>query len=121
MRQPESIIKSDIKKALAERGAYFAPVAQGSFGKPGDPDMVVCYRGLFIGIEVKTAAGSMRPIQKRRMKEIRAAGGVYALPRSVEDAMALLDELDPILDEMERMAEEHGLSIGGMGHVEEES
>lgn len=92
--QDESRMKADIHKALEARGAYWAPIPQGTFGKPGDPDMIVCYRGRFIGMEGKTPVGRLRPIQIRRREQIESAGGIYAVVRSVDDAMAVLDAID---------------------------
>lgn len=94
LRQEESRIKSDIHDALEARGAYWATVPQGTFGKPGDPDMIVCYKGRFIGMESKTPIGRLRDVQKLRRKQIEAAGGIYAVVRSVEDAMKALDDID---------------------------
>lgn len=94
MTQEESRIKSEIRKYLESRGAFWTGIPEGSFGKPGDPDMVVCYKGRFIAMEGKTIAGRLRDIQKARMKQIENAGGIYAVVRSVDDAKAILDEVD---------------------------
>ncbi len=93
-KQAESAMKSAVRDALKARGAYWAAIPEGSFAKPGDPDMVVCYKGRFIGMEGKTPEGRLRDIQKVRRDQIRDAGGIYAVVRSVEDAMRVLDEID---------------------------
>lgn len=97
-RQSESRIKADIHKALKMRGAYWAPIIQGSYGKPGDPDMVVCYRGRFIGMEGKTHVGRLSPVQELRGRQIEASGGIFAVVRSVDDAMRVLDAVDMEVD-----------------------
>ncbi len=93
-RQGESAMKSAVKDALKARGAYWVAVPEGSFAKPGDPDLVVCYKGRFIGMEGKTPLGKLRDVQKLRRDQIEAAGGIYAVVRSVEEAMGVLDEID---------------------------
>lgn len=61
----------------------------------GIPDIIGCYRGRFIGWEVKREAGiPAKPIQLFYLKRIRAAGGVAALIHSVEQARTILDRLD---------------------------
>lgn len=92
--QGESAMKSAVKDALKARGAYWVAVPEGSFAKPGDPDLVVCYKGRFIGMEGKTPTGRLRDVQKLRRDQIAAAGGIYAVVRSVEEAMKVLDEID---------------------------
>ena len=47
----EKVIQSKIKSYLETRGAYVVKVIQAS--KSGVPDLLVCYKRLFIGIEVK--------------------------------------------------------------------
>lgn len=60
---------------LTKHGAYhFFPVT-GGFGKSGVPDIIVCYRGLFLGIECKAGKGKTTALQEREMARIREAGG----------------------------------------------
>lgn len=87
MRSPESYEKEDIKKFLDGLGPscwHYAPYMKG-FGKNGVPDRVGCYKGRLFGIEVKRDADTEpTEIQKRRMREIKAAGGIaIAGPASV--------------------------------------
>ena len=51
----------------------------------GFPDLVCCWRGRFVGIEVKTAKGRQQPSQKLFQKELEEAAGVYILARSLAD------------------------------------
>ena len=53
--------------------------------KRGIPDLLCCYKGKFIGIEVKTATGRLRPDQISFREALELAGGVFILARSVED------------------------------------
>lgn len=91
---PETRIKADVRRRLEQRGAFWSNVPEGTYAKPGDPDMIVCYKGRFIGMEGKTPVGRLRDIQKVRRDQIERAGGIYAIVRSVEDAEAVLDMID---------------------------
>ena len=70
------------------------PVANGAYAKMGDPDMVVCYKGMFIAIEGKTYEGRQSDWQRLRMEQVQKAGGIYAIIRSVDGARQLVEELD---------------------------
>lgn len=61
-----------------------------SFGVPGCPDIIGCFRGRFIGIEVKTPAGRQSDQQKHFQAAVERAGGIYILARSVADAVSAL-------------------------------
>jgi hypothetical protein len=60
------------------------------FGLAGAPDILGCYRGRAIGIEVKAPRGGQREAQRRWQASIERAGGVYILARSVNDALDAL-------------------------------
>lgn len=60
------------------------------FGLVGSPDILGCYRGRFIGIEVKTPTGKQSDAQRNFQRALEKAGGVYVLARSVDDALNAL-------------------------------
>lgn len=57
---------------------------------PGMPDILCCYKGQYVGIEVKSPSGSQTWKQKQAQREIEAAGGMYLLVRSVDEVAAVL-------------------------------
>lgn len=75
---PEKRVKDKIVKILKEFSAYYFYPVSGGFGRSGVPDIVVCFRGRFIGIEVKADAKKNPPtaLQEKNLKEIRDNGGV---------------------------------------------
>ena len=87
-------MKAEVKSYLTSRGACVIPIAQASYSCNGAPDMVVCYKGLFIAIEGKTYQGRQSGWQARMQDKIEDAGGVYAIIRTVDAAKQLLDEID---------------------------
>ncbi len=90
---PESELKRDIKRLLEARGAFWSMVTGGPYSKPGDPDIIACYKGRYIGIEAKSAHGVQRPEQIIRQKQIEAAGGIYILAYSVKAVEDCLDSI----------------------------
>lgn len=74
---PEGRVKTAIKAYLNKLGVWhFSPQGTG-FGRSGIPDLVCCFNGGFIGIEVK-APGKLNnttTMQDREIAAINAAGG----------------------------------------------
>lgn len=60
----------------------------------GLPDLFGCYRGYPIGLETKVGSNQASPAQRLRITQIRKAGGVAHVVRSVREAMAVLDAID---------------------------
>lgn len=62
-------------------------------GKIGAPDISCCWRGQFIGIEIKTLKGKQTDAQKETQKKIEEAGGRYLIVRDVKNIVWLKEEL----------------------------
>lgn len=72
---PEKKVKTKVVAKLKELGAYYFFPATGGYGRSGVPDIVVCLRGRFIGIECKANGNKPTPLQQRELSCISAAGG----------------------------------------------
>lgn len=92
--QPEARIGHKIRAALEARGAFVFKVHGGPMMMAGLPDLIVCYKGRYIGLEVKTATGKVSKVQELIHRKIRAAGGYCAVVRSVDEATSWLDDID---------------------------
>jgi hypothetical protein len=101
MTTPEAVLKKAIKDYVEQRGGFWSSVQGGAGSKIGDPDLVICYRGRYIGVEGKTYEGTQSDWQKIRMKQIRAAGGLYILARSVEDVADVFAEIDSEVEDVD--------------------
>lgn len=62
--------------------------------KRGVPDIIMCYKGCFVGLEVKTEKGRQSQTQKEAEQAINEAGGYYYIVRSVDDVDEVLNLLD---------------------------
>ncbi len=58
---------------------------RGSMGMRGVLDLIICYQGRYVELEVKTERGRLSPEQAARIEEIRAAGGMAEVVRSLEE------------------------------------
>jgi hypothetical protein len=94
-RQPEGKLVVKIKDLLVKEGARPFKIVGGEegFQEIGIPDLLVCFRGRFIGAEVKQPGGKLRPAQRVVLNEIYEAGGVAAVLETVEQAASLLSTL----------------------------
>lgn len=94
MPTPESVFKQEIKKYLRTfPGIFFHSVPGANFGKNGVPDIVVCYKGRYIGIEAKTYEGVFSEWQKTRKTQIEAAGGIAIFARSLDDIKEVMEPM----------------------------
>ena len=87
----EAKIQAQILKTLREAGAYTFKTIVSSAG--GVPDVIACYRGMFIAIEVKSVKGKASELQKVNLEWIRQAGGIAIVARSADEVRKLLTEL----------------------------
>lgn len=62
-------------------------------GNPGGADLIGIFRGRFIAAEIKTPDGRQSPAQKTFQGCVDRHAGVYAILRSVADALAWLADL----------------------------
>ncbi len=60
------------------------------FGRKGQPDIIGCIRGRYVGIETKTQSGQQTKEQKAWQYNVERSGGLYILARSVEDILHAL-------------------------------
>jgi Holliday junction resolvase len=67
----------------------------------GVPDLMACYKGFLIGLEVKTLEGRPTEIQKHKIELIRKAGGYGIFPTSVEDVRKLIGLIE-VEDQLRR-------------------
>lgn len=94
MTTPEGIIKKEICDYLdTVPGLFYWRAQGGSYGTPGVPDLVCCYKGRWVGLEVKTHAGRVSEYQKAFKRRAEAAGGVYEVVRSADDARRVIETL----------------------------
>lgn len=92
----EKNFENKIKKILKERGAWFLKTFSNGIQRAGVPDLLVCYRGRFIGIEVKAEKGVISPLQIRELSQISGADGYVLVirPSNLNDLIEILDEID---------------------------
>lgn len=89
----EKNIENKIKSYLKSKGAYYVKYFGNQFSQVGVPDILACYKGRFIGIEVKNEKGKTSPLQDVNLEQIKQAGGISLVARSVEDVQKVIDNI----------------------------
>jgi len=87
----EKYIENKIKKYLSDIGSYFFKHHGGKYSQVGVPDIIVCYKGRFIGIEVKNEKGQLTILQTRNLQRIADNGGIALAVRSLEEVKEVLE------------------------------
>lgn len=90
----ESTLQKKIKKALQKEGGFWVKVHGGPYQRVGLPDLIGCYKGKFIGIEVKVPGreDTLTKRQSRILRQIESEGGIAFMSTSVEMTMEKLRE-----------------------------
>lgn len=107
--QPEAQLSERITKALKKEARarghelFIFKVHGHEQQMSGVPDLLACYRGRFIGLEVKMPGNYPSKIQEYRIAQIMAAGGVVVVPYNVAEALKALDEVDASLASSESL------------------
>lgn len=92
--KPEAELKSKIRKYLNTVEGLHAFHYSAYLGEAGIPDYIGVYKGLFIGIEVKTPKGKVTEKQEYKHKILKDCGGKVIVARSVEDVKDFIHELN---------------------------
>ncbi|MBC8377672.1 MAG: VRR-NUC domain-containing protein [Planctomycetes bacterium] len=94
----ESQIQSAILNFLRTLGKFRWAVKVEVCSERGVPDILCCYRGRFVGFEVKTAKGKISGPQRVQNERIRRACGRAVIVHCVEDVQAGFKHIDKEID-----------------------
>lgn len=89
MATPESKVKAKCVDIIKRNKAYYFFPAQNGYGRAGIPDIIICFKGLFLGVECKAGFNKPTALQEREMTEIHKAGGSAMVVR--EDTIDMLN------------------------------
>jgi len=87
----ETLLRTRIIKRLRqERPGFWFVVHGSSMQISGLPDILGCYKGRFVGLEVKMPGEEPDPIQSHRLASIIRAGGFAGVVESPDEALAIV-------------------------------
>lgn len=87
----EKAIENKIKQYLKTvEDLYFFKEHGGLYGTAGVPDIICCYKGRFIALEVKAPDGKATALQDATIRRIIGAGGIARIVRSLEEVKEII-------------------------------
>ena len=97
---PEKLVKNKVVAQLKMLGAYYFYPVTGGYGASGVPDIIVCYKGRFIGIECKANGNIPTPLQQMNLEKIAAQGGIAIVvdETNVNDVKTILENAHGLLE-----------------------
>ena len=99
MAGEEKKLENQIKKYLKDNGAYIVKYHGGTYSKSGVPDLLVCYRGIFLGLEIKkSSGGKVTELQEYHINQIQDAGGYASIICTMSQLFNLLSYIDEVVD-----------------------
>lgn len=93
----EQDIQRKIIKYLESIGAYVVKVVASN--KSGTPDILACYRGIFLAIEVKRpeTKTNVSELQEYNIKKIKEAGGIAIVSWDLDAVKAVVENINLML------------------------
>lgn len=93
----EQDIQRKIIKYLESVGAYVVKVVASN--KSGTPDILACYRGIFLAIEVKRpeTKTNVSELQEYNIKKIKEAGGIAIVSWDLDAVKAVVENINYML------------------------
>lgn len=91
----EAQFSREVTQYLESKGAIVNNQTGSMFSKVGVSDLLVCYKGFFIALELKVGSYQPDPLQITYLQKVREAGGFGLLLRdTLQELMVLLSCID---------------------------
>lgn len=92
---PEKKFETKVRKFLEAKGAYVVKYFGCGFSQAGVPDLLCCYKGRFIALEIKAERGHASDLQLYNVRKINDAGGIALVlfPKDFEKFAAMVENL----------------------------
>lgn len=72
----EKQFENKVKKYLKDQGCWVLKTWSNGIQREGIPDLLVCWKGYFLGIELKAENGKVSDLQQWNLDQIGKAGGI---------------------------------------------
>ena len=88
------IVKAIMKYLRTVPGCFCWKEHGGMYGTAGIPDLIVCYKGRFIGLECKVGKNTATALQQQTIRQILKAGGYAVVVKSVGEVKAIIQAFE---------------------------
>jgi hypothetical protein len=90
----KDIVNTILRYLKSVPGCFAWKEHGGIYGTAGLPDVIACFRGIFIAFEVKTPIGKLTKLQEITLVRIREAKGYAFKVTSVGEVREILERLE---------------------------
>ena len=102
----ESQFSREVTQYLESKGAIVNNQTGSMFSKVGVSDLLVCYKGFFIALELKTGNYQPDPLQISYLQKVRDSGGFGLILRdTIQELMVLLSCIDNDIERQYKQSE----------------
>ena len=100
-KTPERAVKDKVVAQLKALGAYYFYPVTGGFGASGVPDIIVCYKGRFFGLECKANGNKPTALQQLNIDKINDAGGIALVidEHNMNEVKTILENTHGVLEQ----------------------
>jgi Holliday junction resolvase len=90
----ERELKKDVLNELNRRGAwvFHQPMSKRTRGRLGVPDILCCYKGKFLALELKTGSEALTPGQVTEAVRLEKSGGKFVVCHSLKEVIKAVRE-----------------------------
>jgi hypothetical protein len=89
----EATLQIKVIKYLRAKGAVVTNI-QGNEYTSFVPDLLVCYRGRYVALELKAPNGILSPGQRRKLIKIQKAGGIGEAVYGINKVKDIINSID---------------------------
>lgn len=85
MREEKSLQNKCIRWLKSQPDCWFFKVSGSACQTPGVPDLVICWRGRFVAVELKSSTGKPSEVQLATISKILGAKGIAFVTNSFSE------------------------------------
>lgn len=90
----ETPLQRRMQEHIERRGGYVIKNWGSMISEPGIPDLIFCYKGLFVGCEVKVDSNTPSSAQGIHCRNIWKAGGIACVLWNIAELELVLNSID---------------------------
>ena len=88
----EKTLQNKVTNLLNEKDIYYVKVWGGGYQSAGIPDLLICYKGVFIGCELKVNA-KITAQQLEHLYKIKESGGIALITRELSALKEVINKI----------------------------
>lgn len=92
----ENKFQAKAKQTFESAGFFVFNVHGGPYQTRGVPDLIMCFCGIFVAVELKVFPNFLHPLQRFQIDLIKKTGGLAYMARSEDDIERIINEVRQI-------------------------